>query len=220
MKATLEVQKAVFLSVCVYILHKVGTVIVQSLHADYTKVCTNFAIHQQLVSIKIKFKLSSSQEPTQCLFFFSSEVKILSEHFLLSAYHHSFAPLSVKSHWTPKKGFKHFYLISILYQSCVWIESKTFFWHFIYTIVRYGFISSVHSLLNFDLGFHNNVQGILHPRTEMILADCSSLHSLNIFWFTSSLITHLTLLGNPVSRAGRIQYRQISDFAIQTRRSR
>ena len=29
---------------------------------------TNFAIHQQLVSIKIKFKLSSSQEPSQCLF--------------------------------------------------------------------------------------------------------------------------------------------------------
>ena len=32
------------------------------------KVCTNFAIHQQLDSIKIKFKLSSSQEPSQCLF--------------------------------------------------------------------------------------------------------------------------------------------------------
>ena len=72
MKATLEVQKAVFLSVCVY----VGTHFAQSWHTDCTKfacwlhkVCTNFAIHQQLVSIKIKFKLSSSQEPSQCLFF-------------------------------------------------------------------------------------------------------------------------------------------------------
>ena len=70
MKATLEVQKAVFLSVCVY----VGTHFAQSWHSDWTKfacwlhkVCTNFAIHQQLVSIKIKFKLSSSQEPSQCL---------------------------------------------------------------------------------------------------------------------------------------------------------
>ena len=52
MKATLEVQKAIFLD-------KVGTLIVQSLHAWQ---------HQQLVSIKIKFKLSSSQEPSQCLF--------------------------------------------------------------------------------------------------------------------------------------------------------
>ena len=72
MKATLEVQKAVFLSVCVY----VGTHFAQSWHTDCTKfacwlhkVCTNFAIHQQLVSIKIKFKLSSSQEPSKCLLF-------------------------------------------------------------------------------------------------------------------------------------------------------
>ena len=62
--------KAVFWSVCVY----VGTHFAQSWHSDCTKfacwlhkVCTNFAIHQQLVSIKIKFKLSSSQEPSQCL---------------------------------------------------------------------------------------------------------------------------------------------------------
>ena len=47
----------------IYILHKVGTLIVQSFHAD----CIRFAIHQKLVSIKIKFKLSSSQEPSQCL---------------------------------------------------------------------------------------------------------------------------------------------------------
>ena len=71
MKATLEVQKAVFLSLCVY----VGTHFAQSWHSDCTKfacwllkVCTNFAIQQQRVSIKIKFKLSSSQEPSQCLF--------------------------------------------------------------------------------------------------------------------------------------------------------
>ena len=72
MKATLEVEKAVFLSVCVY----VGTHFAQSWHSDCTKfvcllhkVCTKFAIQQQLVSIKIKFKLSSSQEPSQCFFF-------------------------------------------------------------------------------------------------------------------------------------------------------
>ena len=46
MKAALEGQKAVF-------LHNVGTLIVQSLH---------------VASIKIKFKLSSSQEPSKCLF--------------------------------------------------------------------------------------------------------------------------------------------------------
>ena len=70
MKTTLEVQKAVFLSVFVY----VGTYFAQSWHSDCTKfacllhkVCTNFAVHQQLVSIKIKFKLSSSQEPSKCL---------------------------------------------------------------------------------------------------------------------------------------------------------
>ena len=75
MKATLEVQKAVFLSVFVY----VGTQFAQNWHTDCTKfacwlhkVCTNFAIHQQLVSIKIKFKLSSSQEPSQCLFLIST----------------------------------------------------------------------------------------------------------------------------------------------------
>ena len=44
-KAALEVQKAVF-------LHNVGTLIVQNLH---------------VASIKIKFKLSSSQEPSKCL---------------------------------------------------------------------------------------------------------------------------------------------------------
>ena len=66
MKATLEVQKAVFLSVFVYVVThfaKVGTVIVQSLHAD----------HQQLVSIKIKFKLSSSQETSQCLLYLTQK---------------------------------------------------------------------------------------------------------------------------------------------------
>ena len=45
MKAALEGQKAVF-------LHNVGTLIVQSLH---------------VASIKIKLKLSSSQEPSKCL---------------------------------------------------------------------------------------------------------------------------------------------------------
>ena len=62
MKATLEVQKAVF-------LHKVGTLIVQSLHADCTKLAHILQFIQQLVSIQIKFKLSSSQEPAKCLFF-------------------------------------------------------------------------------------------------------------------------------------------------------
>ena len=78
-KATLEVQKAVFWSVCVY----VGTHFAQSWHSDCTKfacwlhkVCTNFAIHQQLVSIKIKFKLSSSQEPSQCLLKIMVRVKV------------------------------------------------------------------------------------------------------------------------------------------------
>ena len=68
MKATLEVQKAVS-------MYYVGTHFAQSWYTDCTKfacwlhkVWTNFAIHQQLVSIKIKFKLSSSQEPSQCLF--------------------------------------------------------------------------------------------------------------------------------------------------------
>ena len=32
------------------------------------RVCTKFAIYLQFVSIKIKFKLSSSQEPSKCLF--------------------------------------------------------------------------------------------------------------------------------------------------------
>ena len=57
----------------------VGTHFAQSWHSDWTKfacllhkVCTNFAIHQQLVSIKIKFKLSSSQESSQCLLIFQS----------------------------------------------------------------------------------------------------------------------------------------------------
>ena len=65
MKATIEVQKEVSLSVCLMFahnLHKVCTQIV--------KVCTNFAIHEQLVSINLKFKLSSSQEPLKCLFIF------------------------------------------------------------------------------------------------------------------------------------------------------
>ena len=35
----------------------------QSIHTDSTK----FAIYQQLVSIKIQFNLSSSQEPSKCL---------------------------------------------------------------------------------------------------------------------------------------------------------
>ena len=56
MKATLEEEKAVF-------LHKVGILILQSLY---------------VTSIKIKFKLSSSQEPLKCLLFRVSDSEWLS----------------------------------------------------------------------------------------------------------------------------------------------
>ena len=73
MKATLEVRSAkgsVFVCVCTC----VGTHFAQSWQSDCTKlacwlhkVYTNFAIHEQLVKIRIIFKLSSSQDPSKCL---------------------------------------------------------------------------------------------------------------------------------------------------------
>ena len=51
MKATLEVQMAVA-------VHKVGKLIVISLHSYCTKVWANFAIYQQLAMSALKLNLS------------------------------------------------------------------------------------------------------------------------------------------------------------------